>query len=73
MQAEGIKAGDRYDNRDGEGRIIGGWTATGDAVVEHTAEYGRPMVFVPVKHHDGGEGVRVWTPGQQVPISFGKG
>ena len=66
MQAEGIKAGDRYDHRIG-GRITGGWTATGDAVVNGNS------VLVPVRYHDGAEGVNGYVVGQQVDLSFEAG
>lgn len=65
MQAQGIRNGDRYDEVNDQGRVIGGWTAIGDAVIENGE------VFVPVRYHDGGDGTRVWDVGQQVPLSFG--
>lgn len=67
MQAEGIRTGDRYDQLNGQGKVIGGWTATGDAVIEDG------KVRVPVVHHDGGDGVREWDLGTQVPLTFGAG
>jgi hypothetical protein len=68
MQAEGIKAGDRYDVLDDRGQVIGGWTATGDAVI---GEHNR--VRVPVRFHDGEEGTNSWAAGMQVPLTFGAG
>jgi hypothetical protein len=67
MQAEGIKAGDRSVMYDDKGRVLSGWTATGDAVVEGND------VYVPVRHLDGGDGTRIFTKGTQVPLSFGVG
>jgi hypothetical protein len=66
MQAEGIRKGDRYDVNSG-GRITGGWTATGDAVVEDG------WVYVPVRYHDGQEGTNSYQVGRQVPLTFGAG
>lgn len=67
MQAEGIKNGDRHDEYDGRGRVFGGWTATGDAVVEGNS------VFIPIRRHDGRETTLVKTLGEQVELSFGVG
>lgn len=67
MQAEGIRTGDRYDALDDRGRVIGGWTATGDAVIDGDT------VYVPVRYHDGPEGTNQWRLGSQVPLSFGAG
>jgi hypothetical protein len=63
MKAEQIKSGDKYVNRDERGRETSGWTATGDAVVEDG------QVYVAVRHHDGGDGVRVFSPGTEVPVN----
>jgi hypothetical protein len=73
MQAEGIRTGDRYDMFNDRGRVTGGWTATGDAVITYDDQIGRDQVYVPVRYHDGGDGVRVWNVGQQVPLTFGAG
>ena len=73
MQAEGIKAGDKSQTYDERGRVIAGWTATDDAVVAFSEEDGQDMVFVPVKHHDGGDGARVFEIGTNVPLSWGAG
>jgi hypothetical protein len=67
MQAEEIRTGDRYDVLDDRGRVTGGWTATGDAVVEDG------YVYASVRFHDGQEGTNSWPVGQQVPLSFGAG
>jgi hypothetical protein len=73
MQAEGIRTGDKSETYDDHGRVIAGWTATGDAVVAFSEEDGKDMVFVPVKHYDGGEGARVFEIGANVPLSWGAG
>lgn len=70
MQAEGIREGDRLDVYDDRGRVIGGWTATGNAVV--VGELSK-RVYVPVKYHDGTEGTNHWPVGMQVPITWGSG
>lgn len=67
MQAEGIRTGDRYDQLDGRGRTTGGWTATGDAVVE------AGMVYIPVRYHDGLDSVITRIVGAQVDLTFGAG
>lgn len=67
MQAEGIRKGDRYDATDSRGRVIGGWTATGDAVVEGS------VVCVPTISHEGIETTLVRRLGEQVSLSFGVG
>lgn len=73
MQAEGILAGDRHETFDDRGRVKAGWTATGNAVVGWSDEENKEFVFVPVKHHDGGDGVRVFDIGSNVPLTFGAG
>jgi hypothetical protein len=67
VKAQDIKAGMTYTNREG-GKIRGGWKATGDAVVAFSDEDGKDMVFLPVKHYDGGEGARVFELDAEVPI-----
>lgn len=67
MQAEGLRKGDRLDQYDQFGKVCGGWTATGNAVVEGD------LVYVAVRHHDGQETTNVWHKGEQVPITFGVG
>lgn len=67
MQAEGIKAGDRHDDYDDHGKATGGWTATGDAVVDGDS------VLVPVRYHDGADGWNGYRVGQQVDLSWGAG
>jgi uncharacterized short protein YbdD (DUF466 family) len=73
MQAEGIKAGDKSQTYDERGKVVSGWEATGDAVVTFSEEDGKDMVFVPVRHYDGGEGARVFEVGTNVPLSWGAG
>lgn len=73
MQAEGIKAGDRHDDYDGRGRVSGGWTATGDAVVAFSDAHNQNMVYVPVTAHTGQEGALVFEVGEQVSLSWGAG
>jgi hypothetical protein len=68
MKAQDIKTGNTYTNRDERGRIHGDWKATGDAVVAWSVEDGKKMVFVPVKHYDGGQGARVFELDTEVPI-----
>lgn len=67
MQAEGIRRGDRYDIHDQFGRIVDGWTAVRDAVVEGS------IVTVDVRYHDSSEKSLTWHKGEQVPLSFGAG
>ena len=67
MQAEGIRAGDRYDVTDDRGRVRGGWTATGDAVIDGS------RVYVPVRQHDGRESTRSYAVGEHVDLTFGAG
>jgi hypothetical protein len=67
MQAEGIRNGDRYDALDDRGRVYGGWTATGNAVVE------KGYAYIPVRFHDGQEGTNSYPVGTQVPLTFGAG
>lgn len=73
MQAEGIRAGDRHDDHDDRGRVTGGWTATGDAVVRFSDAHGQNMVYVPVTTHDGQEGALAFEPGEQVALTWGAG
>lgn len=73
MQAEGIRTGDRYDELNDRGRVTGGWTATGDAVVAFSDAHGQDMVYVPVTTHDGQEGALTFEVGEQVALSFGAG
>jgi hypothetical protein len=73
MQAEGIKAGDRHEDYDGRGRVSGGWTATGDAVVAFSDAHGQDMVYVPVTLHSGQEGALAFEVGEQVSLSWGAG
>lgn len=61
MKAQDIKEGMKYTLRRGD-KIVGGWKATGDAVVEGNE------VFVPVKHYDGGEGTRVFDLDMHIPV-----
>lgn len=61
MKAEDIKAGMKYTMRRND-RIVGGWKATGDAVVEGNE------VFVPVEFYDGSQGSRVFDLGHEVPM-----
>jgi hypothetical protein len=69
MQAKALKTGDRYDVTDDRGRVTGGWTATGDAVIGDDGS-----VYLPVKYHDGQEGTNTWAdPETQVPLSWGAG
>lgn len=67
MQAEGIRKGDRYDVRDQFGKVVDGWTAVGDAILEGS------VVTVDVRYHDGSERALAWHRGEQVPLSFGVG
>lgn len=67
MQVEGIRTGDRYDVKDDRGRTVGGWTATGEAIVKDGRAY------VPIRHHDGREDTIVKLVGTQIPITFGVG
>lgn len=73
MQAEGIRKGGRYDELNDRGRVTGGWTATGDAVVAFSDAHGRDMVYVPVTTHAGQEGALSFEPGEPVPLTFGSG
>lgn len=47
MKAQDIKIGMKHRVRDQKGRVIAGWTATGDAVAEGG------MVYIAVKYLDG--------------------
>lgn len=67
MQAEGIRTGDRRDKHNNQGQIVGGWTATGDAVVEGG------NVYIPIRFHDGQDGTLTFSLGTQVPLTFGVG
>lgn len=67
MQAEAIKAGDRYDDFDDQGRVISGWTAIGDA------ERDGNSVLVPVRYHHGAEGWNGYVVGQNVDLTWGAG
>lgn len=72
MQAEGIRKGDRFDRiHPTRGRVVGGWTATGDAVVAYDTDYKRNRVFVPVRLHSGEETANVYEIGEQVDLTFG--
>lgn len=73
MQAEGLKAGDRHDEYDSRGRVIGGWTVTGDAVVAFSDAHNQNMVYVPVTLHSGQEGALTFEVGEQVSLSWGAG
>lgn len=73
MQAEGIKAGDRHDEYDDRGRVSGGWTATGDAVVAFSDAHDQDMAYVPVRLHSGQEGALAFEIGEQVSLSWGAG
>lgn len=73
MQAEGLKAGDRYDDYDDRGRVTGGWTVTGDPVVAFSDAHDRDMVYVPVTAHTGQEGALVFDVGENVALSWGAG
>lgn len=46
MKAQDVKAGHKHVER-ASGKIVGGWKATGDAVVDGG------MVYIPVKYFDG--------------------
>lgn len=72
MQAQGIRTGDRCDVHNDQGRVIGGWTADGDAV-DTILEDGQHKVAFPVTTHDGQEHTAVFDYNEQVPLSFGYG
>lgn len=72
MQAQGIRTGDRCDVHDAKGRVIGGWTATGDAV-DTILEDGQHKVAFPVTAHDGQEHTAIFDYDEQVPLAFGYG
>lgn len=62
MLAQDIKTGATFRDRDHKGRMVSGWTATGDAVIEDGA------VHVVVQYYDGGDGVRIWPFNTEVPV-----
>ena len=72
MQAQGIRTGDRCDVHDDRGRVIGGWTADGDAA-EIVLEDGQRKVAFPVTTHDGQEHTAVFDYDEQVSLTFGYG
>lgn len=61
MKAQDIKAGMTYTIKAGN-HIVGGWEATGDAVVQ-----GR-KVFVPVKHYAGQDGALEFKYDYEIPM-----
>ena len=67
MKAQDIKAGMTCTLKEGN-RVLGGWKATGDAVVEFDSTVGRNQVFVPVLYYDGGWGTRIFELGTEVPM-----
>ena len=67
MQAEGIRTGDRHDDYGHGGQVLGGWTATGNAVVIEG------KVYVPVREHDGRELTYVCPAGEHIALSWGAG
>lgn len=67
MKAQDIKAGSKFTMYQGD-KIIGGWKATGDAVVAYSQFDQMDLVYVPVRYLDGGDGTRIFEVDSEVPI-----
>jgi hypothetical protein len=62
MKAQDIKTGDTLTYLNWGRKVMGGWTATGDAVVEGN------QVYVPAKDFTGSEGTHIFKLDEEVPI-----
>ncbi|MGZ0151902.1 hypothetical protein ACXJJ3_32930 [Kribbella sp. WER1] len=71
MQAEAIKAGDRYEEHDDMGKIVPeqSWTAITDA----QASEDETAVYVYIRFDTGETTRNTFSYGAQVPLTFGVG
>jgi len=63
MKAQDIKAGMTYTIKAGK-HVVGGWKATGDAVVSDNGVY----VYVPVRFYSGEDGAREFDYDYEIPM-----